>query len=130
MDQFCIFCRLSQEVQQGRTEVLGQNAEFFVLQDLQPQAPLHALVIPKRHYDSLDDVRSQSESTGVSPAALLGRLLQFASEMGRTLTSGLYPGGYRLVINTGAGAGQSIFHLHCHILSGALGHFGEAPQVG
>ncbi len=77
--------------------------------DINPLAPVHALVIPKEHVESLDDIGQRDE-------ALMGHLMRVASRVANE--HGLAESGYRTVINTGAGAGQSVFHLHVHVLGG------------
>ena len=81
----------------------------MVLRDINPQAPTHLLVIPREHLESLDDASQRDE-------ALLGHLLRVAARIAND--EGLGESGYRTVINTGAGAGQSVFHLHVHVLGG------------
>lgn len=82
----------------------------MVIRDINPQAPTHLLVLPREHIDSLDDATQKDE-------LLLGHLLRMAARVANEhgLSDG---GGYRVVLNTGAGAGQSVFHLHAHILGG------------
>ena len=81
----------------------------MVIKDINPQAPTHLLVIPREHLESLDEASQRDE-------ALLGHLLRMGARVANE--AGLSEGGYRTVINTGAGAGQSVFHLHVHILGG------------
>ena len=102
----CIFCKI------GRGEISAkivyEDADLFAFEDIQPQAPTHILICPRRHIESLADAAPND-------AALLGRTLLVASELarGRKINSG-----YRTVINNGAGAGQTVFHLHVHLLGG------------
>jgi histidine triad (HIT) family protein len=103
----CLFCRLiNGEV---AADVLYQDARALAIRDINPQAPVHALVIPKEHVDSLDDIGQRDES-------LMGHLMRIASRVAND--QGLAESGYRTVVNTGAGAGQSVFHLHVHVLGG------------
>ena len=90
-------------------DVVHQDGAVLAMRDINPQAPTHLLVIPKEHVDSLDDIGRKEES-------LLGHLLRVASRVANE--HGLSEGGYRVVINTGAGAGQSVPHLHVHVLGG------------
>jgi histidine triad (HIT) family protein len=90
-------------------DFLHQDDRSIVLRDINPQAPTHLLVIPKEHLESLDEASQHDE-------ALLGHLLRIAARMANA--EGLGENGYRTVINTGAGAGQSVFHLHVHVLGG------------
>jgi histidine triad (HIT) family protein len=103
----CLFCRLiNGEV---AADVLYQDARAVAIRDTNPQAPVHALVIPKEHVESLDDIGQRDE-------ALMGHLMRVASRVANE--QGLAESGYRTVVNTGAGAGQSVFHLHVHVLGG------------
>ncbi len=103
----CLFCRIIAGEIPG--ELVHQDERCVVIRDINPQAPTHLLVIPREHIESLDDASQKDE-------ALLGHLLRIgarmANEQGHADTS------FRTVINTGAGAGQSVFHLHVHVLAG------------
>lgn len=103
----CLFCRIIAGEIPG--ELLHQDDHCVVLRDINPQAPLHALVIPREHLESLDDASQKDET-------LLGHLLRIAARVAND--QGQAENGYRTVINTGAGAGQSVFHLHVHVLAG------------
>lgn len=103
----CLFCRLAAGEVPAR--VLLADEEVLVFHDLAPQAPTHLLVIPRRHIASLDAARADD-------VTLLGRLLLTAAEAARRV--GLVGEGYRVVNNCGAGAGQSVFHVHLHVLGG------------
>jgi histidine triad (HIT) family protein len=106
-EQSCLFCRIvAQEIP---ADFVYQDEQCVVIRDLNPQAPTHLLVIPKEHLESLDDASQKDE-------ALLGHLLRVAARVANS--EGLAEGGYRTVINNGAGAGQSVFHLHVHVLGG------------
>jgi histidine triad (HIT) family protein len=106
-EQSCLFCRIvANEIP---TELLHQDNRAVVIRDLNPQAPTHMLVIPREHIESLDDASQKDEP-------LLGHLLRVAAKVANS--EGLAEGGYRTVINNGAGAGQSVFHLHVHVLGG------------
>jgi histidine triad (HIT) family protein len=105
-DANCIFCKIA------RHEVpsnLVHDAEGIVaFRDLNPQAPTHILVIPDRHFPSLNEASAES--------GLLGKLLAVAQLV--AVQEELDQRGYRVVINTGADAGQSVGHLHIHLLGG------------
>ncbi len=106
-EQDCLFCRIvSGEVP---AEILHQDELCVVIKDVNPQAPTHMLVIPREHMESLDEAARRDE-------AMLGHLLRTGARLAHD--QGLGEGGYRTVINTGAGAGQSVFHLHVHVLGG------------
>ena len=103
----CLFCRIiAREIP---AEFVREDDRSVVISDINPQAPTHLLVIPREHLDSLDDASQKDET-------LLGHLLRVGAQVANA--AGLGEGGYRTVINTGAGAGQSVFHLHVHVLGG------------
>ena len=103
----CLFCRIvAGEVP---ADVIYQDQHSVAFRDVNPQAPVHVLVIPREHMESLDEAARQDE-------APLGHLLRVAARVANE--QGLSESGYRTVINTGAGAGQSVFHLHLHVLGG------------
>lgn len=90
-------------------DVVHQDDRSIVIRDINPQAPTHLLVIPLEHIESLDEASQRDEP-------LLGHLLRVGARVANA--EGLGETGYRTVINTGAGAGQSVFHLHVHVLGG------------
>jgi histidine triad (HIT) family protein len=103
----CLFCRIINGEIPG--DFVHQDERAVVIRDINAQAPTHLLVIPREHIESLDDASQKDE-------ALLGYLLRVAARVANA--AGLVEGGYRTVINNGAGAGQSVFHLHVHVLGG------------
>lgn len=105
----CLFCKIIAGDIPG--EFVHQDDRCVVIQDINPQAPTHVLVIPLEHMESLDEASQKDE-------ALLGHLLRVAARMANEAGHG--ETGYRTVINTGAGAGQSVFHLHLHVLGGRI----------
>ena len=103
----CLFCRMiAREIPAA---FVHEDDRSIVIRDINPQAPTHLLVIPLEHIESLDEAAQKDE-------ALLGHLLRVAARVANA--EGLGETGYRTVINTGAGAGQSVFHLHVHVLGG------------
>jgi histidine triad (HIT) family protein len=106
-EQDCIFCRVvAGEIS---ADIIYSDERAVAFRDINPQAPVHALIIPREHMDSLDDAAGRDETT-------LGHLLRVAARVANG--EGLSESGYRTVINTGAGAGQSVFHLHLHLIGG------------
>jgi len=103
----CLFCKIIAGEIPG--EFVHQDELCVVIRDIKPQAPHHALVIPREHLESLDDASRKDE-------AMLGHLLRVGARIANE--SGLAESGYRIVVNNGAGAGQSVFHLHVHVLGG------------
>jgi histidine triad (HIT) family protein len=103
----CLFCKIIAGEIPG--EFVHQDDRSVVLRDINPQAPTHLLVIPREHLESLDEASQRDES-------LLGHLLRVGARVANDAGHG--DSGYRTVINTGEGAGQSVFHLHVHVLGG------------
>ncbi len=107
----CIFCKIAN--QQIPAPLIYQDELCVAFRDIHPQAPTHILVIPRAHARDLMEVAAQGPDQA---EPLLGRLLRVASQV--AAQAGLAEGGFRLVVNTGADGGQSVFHLHLHILGG------------
>jgi histidine triad (HIT) family protein len=106
-EQNCLFCRIS--AGEISADILYKDERCLAIRDINPQAPVHMLVIPFDHIESLDEASQKDE-------AMLGHLLRVAARIANE--QGLSESGYRTVINTGAGAGQSVLHLHVHVLGG------------
>jgi histidine triad (HIT) family protein len=101
----CLFCRIAAgEIPSDRA---FEDEQVIVFRDLHPRAPTHVLAIPRRHLDSAADL---TEADGGLLAALFAALRSVAEDAGLT--------GYRIVSNVGAESGQSVFHLHFHLLGG------------
>jgi histidine triad (HIT) family protein len=101
----CLFCRIvAGEIP---AKVVKDTGDCLAFRDINPQAPTHILVIPKAHVPSLNEA---------TDAAQIGRLSLVAAEVARE--EGLAERGYRVVINTNADAGQTVFHVHLHLLGG------------
>jgi histidine triad (HIT) family protein len=103
----CIFCRIVAGEIPGK--ILYRDDRVTAFKDARPIAPVHVLVVPNRHIASLEDAAS-------ADAALLGQLLLVGRQV--AALEGVEKTGYRLVINTGPDAGQSVFHLHLHVIGG------------
>jgi histidine triad (HIT) family protein len=106
-EQNCLFCKIA--AGEIPAQLVYEDDRAVAFRDINPQAPTHVLVIPREHLASLADAEDGQES-------LLGHLLLAAARVARA--GGLAESGYRTVINNGAGAGQSVFHLHLHVLGG------------
>ena len=100
----CIFCRIIDK--QIPAKIIFEDDDMLVFHDIQPKAPVHMLLIPKKHIASL--AHAEPEDT-----LLLGKLLAKTRELAKE--SGL-GNGYNVLINTGEGGGQEVFHLHLHLL--------------
>ena len=101
----CLFCRIVRK--EIPAKLVAEDEHSIAFRDINPQAPLHVVVIPREHVPSLDQARD---------AELLGRLSLMAAEIART--AGVAASGYRTVMNTNAAAGQTVFHVHLHLLGG------------
>ena len=103
----CIFC----QIVAGRvpSEIIYQDEEVIAFRDINPQAPIHQLIIPKRHIPSLAHL-SEAE------LPLIGHMVNIANQLAKR--EGIAEGGYRLVINCGKQGGQLVPHLHMHLLGG------------
>jgi len=102
----CIFCKIGNR--ELPAKLVYEDTEFFAFEDIAPQAPTHILICPRKHVAALTDSKEED-------GALFGRALLLTSRLAaqRKLTSG-----YRVVVNNGPGAGQTVFHLHFHLLGG------------
>jgi histidine triad (HIT) family protein len=103
----CIFCRIAQgEIPSSK---VYEDEEVLVFKDIHPQAPVHVLIIPKRHIVSLAEVVPED-------AGVLGRMLALAPKIALELGLG---DGFRTIINTGRVGGQEVYHLHLHVVGGS-----------
>jgi histidine triad (HIT) family protein len=107
--QDCLFCRIVDG--DIPAEIIYQSDSAIAFRDINPQAPTHALIIPRRHISTINDLNAGDEE-------LVGSLYLAAKEI--ALQEGLAEDGYRVVMNCGEGAGQSVFHIHLHLLGGRL----------
>jgi histidine triad (HIT) family protein len=105
MADSCIFCRIARG--EIPAQMVTSNKEIAAFRDLNPQAPVHILIIPKKHIASLDDT---------ADSYLLGQMVILAAAIARQ--EKISKTGYRTVINTGKDGGQSVDHLHLHLLGG------------
>lgn len=101
----CLFCKIAKG--EIKANIVAQDDTLVAFRDVNPQAPTHILIIPRAHVATLNEA---------TDAGLLGQLLLKARDLARG--EGLADRGYRLVINTNAEAGQSVFHVHAHLLGG------------
>jgi histidine triad (HIT) family protein len=101
----CLFCRIVRR--EIPASIVWEDEQALAFRDIDPKAPVHVLLIPKRHVASLNEATDPK---------LLGHLLMAAREVAEA--ESISDVGYRTVINTNAGAGQTVFHLHVHVLGG------------
>lgn len=103
----CLFCKIiAREIP---ASIVAEDAHCLAFRDINPQAPVHVLVIPKEHVPSLNQL---------ADPMVAGRLLAFARDV--AAAAGIAESGYRVVLNTNADAGQTVFHLHAHVLGGRV----------
>lgn len=105
----CLFCKIAQGTIPAK--VIYRDDEVMAFDDINPQAPHHKLIIPLKHIATINDL-SPSDN------GLVGHMLQTAKKIAQDLN--IADNGYRLVMNCNAGAGQTVFHIHAHLLGGRL----------
>jgi len=105
--QDCLFCKIThREIQ---AEFVYEDEDFVAFHDIKPRAPVHILIVPKKHIPTMNDITAEDSS-------LLGRLMLTAKAVAEK--TGVASSGYRLIINCGKDGGQVIDHLHLHVLGG------------
>jgi len=103
----CLFCRvIKREIP---SSIVYEDDRVLAFNDINPQAPTHVLVVPKRHIDSLNELAAGDD-------AIVGELVRRAAAI--ATERGISAGGYRTVFNTNRDAGQTVFHIHLHLLGG------------
>jgi histidine triad (HIT) family protein len=105
MSEDCLFCRIARR--EVPAIIVAETEDCVAFRDIDPKAPVHVLVIPREHVATLNDA---------TDPAVVGRLALLAAEI--AAREGISDSGYRTVINTNAGAGQTVFHIHLHLLGG------------
>ena len=103
----CLFCRIARG--EIPAKIVHQDEDVVAFRDISPRAPTHILIIPRRHIASLDELKP-------ADAPLVAKVLLAAAELARS--EGIASDGYRVVLNTNAAGGQTVFHLHGHLLGG------------
>ncbi|CAI2719658.1 histidine triad nucleotide-binding protein [Nitrospina watsonii] len=103
----CLFCKISNGDVPG--DKVYEDDSVFAFNDINPQAPTHILICPKKHLSTIMDMESGDE-------AMIGSIVSVANQI--AAEKGLEKSGFRLVLNCGSGAGQSVFHVHFHLLAG------------
>jgi histidine triad (HIT) family protein len=103
----CLFCKIA--AGQIPAKVVHQDDDAVAFVDINPQAPTHLLVVPRKHLATANDLAPEDE-------ALVGKLLRLAARL--AAERGIAESGWRAVVNTNRGAGQTVFHLHVHVLGG------------
>lgn len=112
MSSDCLFCKIG--AKEIPAKILHEDDELFVIADINPHAPLHALVVPRKHVSTLNDLSAADD-------ALVGKMQRRAAAIASE--HGYADRGYRTVFNTNAEAGQTVFHIHLHVLGGRTFHW-------
>ena len=107
MDMDCLFCKIAGK--QMDTEFLFENETLVVFKDINPQAPVHLLIVPKKHIRSINNLTEEDRT-------IVSELIMTAKDMAKK--EGVDESGYNLLFNVEKGGGQVIFHLHLHLLGG------------
>ena len=103
----CLFCRIIAREIPG--SIVYEDDRILAFNDINPQAPTHVLIVPKRHIETLNDLAPEDD-------ALVGELVRRAAAIAKE--RGLSAGGFRTVFNTNRDAGQTVFHIHLHLIGG------------
>jgi len=103
----CLFCKIATREIPG--SIVYEDDHVLAFNDIKPQAPTHLLVIPKRHIESLNELTTGDDQ-------IIGELVRRAAAIARE--RGIHSSGYRIVFNTNRDAGQTVFHIHLHLLGG------------
>ncbi|MFC1841510.1 HIT domain-containing protein [Candidatus Dependentiae bacterium] len=102
----CIFCKIiSKEIP---SKIVAENDDVFVIEDMHPKAPVHYLIMPKKHIVNVKELQDQDSH-------YVSKIMTMARDLSKKLSG---DGSFRLIMNNGSDAGQSVFHMHCHFLSG------------
>ena len=113
-DPDCLFCKIA--AKQIPSKLVHEDADVVAFDDIAPKAPVHVLVVPRKHVASMNDLAPQDD-------ALVGKLFRVAASIAKA--RGAAVPGWRAVMNCNANAGQTVFHIHLHVLGGArLGGMG------
>lgn len=110
MESNCVFCKIVKK--EIPADIVREDGDVIVFKDINPKAPVHLLVVPKVHIESVNALKEDGEKTA-------GKLILAAQKTARDI--GFADKGYKLVFNVGRGGGQIVDHIHLHILSGNKG---------
>ncbi len=103
----CLFCKIA--AGQIPAKIIHQDPDVVALEDIRPEAPVHLLVVPRKHIPTLNDVSAEDE-------ALVGKMVRVAAALAKD--RGVADGGWRAVVNVNRDASQVVFHVHLHVLGG------------
>lgn len=108
----CLFCNIAKE--KTPTKIVYKDDKVLAFDDINPQAPIHKLIIPYKHIDNLNDLNSEDKE-------LVGHMFYVAKQIAEQ--SGIAENGYRTLINCNSAGGQAVYHLHLHLLGGRQMHW-------
>lgn len=111
-NQDCVFCKIL--VGEIPADIVYESETAIAFRDINPRAPTHVLIIPRRHIETINDIAEEDQ-------AVVGSLFSAASAI--AAQEGVAQGGYRAVMNCNADAGQTVFHIHLHMLGGRTMHW-------
>jgi len=103
----CIFCKIVKG--EVKASIVYRDEQVTAFRDIHPVAPTHILIIPNQHIDSVNHLKAEDE-------LLIGHMFMVAREI--AAQENIHQGGYRIIVNTGAHGGQTVFHLHMHLIGG------------
>ena len=107
MTDSCVFCKITNNEIQSK--IVYRDEQVTAFRDIHPVAPTHILIVPNRHIESINRLKSEDE-------ALVGHMFTVASQI--AAEEGIADSGYRIITNTGANGGQTVFHMHLHLIGG------------
>lgn len=103
----CLFCKIIQK--EIKAQVVYEDEHVLAFNDINPQAPIHILIIPKKHISTINEVE-------IEDTALVGHIIQTAKHLAKE--QGIEQSGYRLIFNVNSAGGQEVYHIHLHLLGG------------
>jgi len=112
MEKTCIFCKILSK--NASSKIVYEDEHIFAFEDIHPQSPIHILIIPKKHISTILDITSEDTE-------LLGQLFHVANKIAKD--RGIAKRGFRLVMNCNPEAGQTVYHIHLHLLAGRVMHW-------
>jgi histidine triad (HIT) family protein len=107
MTDSCLFCSIVRN--EIKSNIVFSDDQVIAFRDIHPVAPTHILIVPRRHIPSVNEIRPDD-------APLIGHMFTVASQLARQ--ENIHEGGYRIIVNTGPDGGQTVFHLHLHLIGG------------
>jgi histidine triad (HIT) family protein len=107
MTDSCLFCKIVRS--EAKANIVYDDEQVIAFRDIHPVAPTHILIVPRRHIESINDIHADD-------APLIGHMFIIARQIARQ--ENIHEGGYRIIVNTGPDGGQTVFHMHLHLIGG------------